>query len=239
MPYSFWWLEIKNLNDGKGKGKMKKFMFILLAGALVFTGCAAPQTKTGKGAAYGTAGGAAAGALAGQLIGKDTKATLIGAAVGAAVGAAAGAGIGQMMDKQEQEYAQALAASEAASVRREGNLLAITLKGDVSFDTNSAKIRPGLYSEIDRIAQVMAQYPQTRVTVEGHTDSKGSDVYNMELSRKRADAVMQALVSRGVSPAQIQTVAYGETMPVASNDTAEGRQRNRRVEIKIEPTSAG
>ncbi len=218
---------------------MKKLILVFVAGAMVFTGCAAPQTNTGKGAAYGTAGGAAAGALAGQLIGKDTKSTLIGAAVGAAVGAATGAGVGHMMDKQEAEYKQALASSEAASVRREGDLLAITLKGDVSFDTNSANIRPGLYSEIERIAQVMAQYPQTRVIVEGHTDSKGKDDYNMELSRKRADAVMQELVKRGVNPSQIQTAAYGETMPVASNDTAEGRQRNRRVEIKIEPTSAG
>lgn len=218
---------------------MKKLMLIFVAGTMVLTGCAAPQTKTGKGAAYGTAGGAALGALAGQLIGKDTKSTLIGAAVGAAAGAAAGAGIGQMMDKQEQEYTQALAASEAASVRREGNLLAITLKGDVSFDTNSAKIKPGLYSEIDRIAQIMSQYPQTTVIVEGHTDSKGKDDYNMELSRKRAEAVMRELVNRGVSSSQIQTAAYGETLPVASNDTAEGRQRNRRVEIKIQPASQG
>jgi len=218
---------------------MKKLCMLFLVSAMVFTGCAAPQTKTGKGAAYGTAGGAAAGALAGQLIGKNTKSTLIGAAVGAAIGGAAGAGVGHMMDKQEEEYRQALGSSNAAAVRREGNLLAITLKGDVSFDTNSAKINPGLYSEIDRIAGIMAQYPQTRVIVEGHTDSRGSDATNMELSRRRAESVMQALVQRGVSPSQIQTVAYGETMPVASNNTAEGRQRNRRVEIKIEPTSAG
>ncbi|MDM8538509.1 OmpA family protein, partial [Desulfobacterales bacterium HSG17] len=187
----------------------------------------------------GAAGGAAAGALAGQIIGKNTKGTLIGAAVGAAVGGAAGAGVGHMMDRQEQEFNQALAASNAAAVRREGNLLAITLKGDVSFDSGSAKINPGLYSEIDRIAQIMTQYPQTRIQVEGHTDSKGKDASNMELSRKRADAVMNLLVQRGVDPGKITIMPFGESQPVSTNATPEGRQKNRRVEIKIEPTDAG
>ncbi len=193
---------------------------------------------TDKGAAYGTAGGAAAGALAGQLIGKNTKSTLIGAAVGAAVGGSTGLGAdGQMIDKQEQEFRQALAASEAASLRRKGNLIDITLKVDAFFYANSATIKPELYSEIHRIAQVMAQYPQIRVSVDGHTDSQGKESYNMELSRKQAESVMNLLIQSGVNSSQIQTVAYGETMPVASNDTVEGRQRNRRIEIKIEPKS--
>jgi len=217
---------------------MKKFILLVAAVLFVFTGCA-PQNKTQQGALIGAAGGAAAGALAGQIIGKDTKGTLIGAAVGAAVGGAAGAGVGHMMDKQEQELNQALAASNAAAVRREGNLLAITLKGDVSFDSGSTNVNPGLYSEIDRIAQIMTQYPQTRIKVEGHTDSKGSDASNMELSRKRAEAVMNLLVQRGVNPGSVTTMPFGETQPVATNATPEGRQKNRRVEIKIEPTSAG
>jgi outer membrane lipoprotein SlyB len=109
---------------------MKKLILIALMGMFVLSGCAAPETKTGKGAAYGAAGGAVAGAVLGQAIGRDTKGTIIGAAAGAAVGAAAGAGVGKMMDKQEAEMRDALAASDAAAVRREGELLAITLKGE-------------------------------------------------------------------------------------------------------------
>ena len=93
------------------------------------------------------------------------------------------------MDKQEAEFRQALAQSEAAQVTREGNLLAITLKGDVTFDTDSTVVRPGLHNEIDRIAQVMVQYPETQIIVQGHTDSTGSESYNMDLSIRRALAV--------------------------------------------------
>ncbi|MFP4350497.1 MAG: OmpA family protein [Thermodesulfobacteriota bacterium] len=218
---------------------MKRVLIPLLIGMLILAGCAAPQTKTGKGAAYGTAGGAAAGALAGQLIGRDSEGTLIGAAVGAAIGGAAGAGVGKMMDKQEQDFNQALAASNAAAVRREGNLLAITLRGDVTFDTDSATVKPGLYSEIERIAQVMVQYPQTRILVEGYTDSQGTDSYNQQLSERRAESVKNLLVDQGVDSSRIQAVGYGEAQPVATNATAVGKARNRRVEIKVIPTSTG
>ena len=126
---------------------MKSWVLIIMAGMIALGGCAAPQTNKGKGAAYGAAGGAVAGAVLGQAIGRDTEGTLIGAAAGAAVGAAAGAGVGHMMDKQEAEMRDALAASEAAAVRREGELLAITLKGDFTFDLDSDVIRPGLYNE--------------------------------------------------------------------------------------------
>lgn len=214
---------------------MKKILVVVLAAAVAAVGCAAPQTKTGKGAMYGTAGGAAAGALAGQLIGKDTKGTLIGAALGAAIGGLAGAGVGNYMDKQEADFRQALGGSEAAQVTREGDLLAITLKGDVTFDTNSTVVRPGLYNEIDRIAQVMVQYPETQIVVQGHTDSSGSDEYNQRLSERRAEAVKNLILQRGVDSSRITSMGYGESMPVASNNTPEGRQMNRRVEIRIKP----
>ncbi len=215
---------------------MKRIITIVLAAAVVMTGCAAPQTKTGKGAVYGTAGGAAAGALAGQLIGKNTEATLIGAAVGAAVGGLTGAGIGNYMDQQEAEFRQALAQSEAAQIEREGNLLAITLKGDVTFDTDSTVVRPGLYGEINRIAQVMVQYPETQIIIQGHTDSTGSAEYNQRLSERRAEAVQNLIIQQGVSAYRISSIGYGERQPVASNATAAGRQMNRRVEIRIRPT---
>jgi len=204
---------------------------------VLLAGCAAPetQTKTQKGAIYGAAGGAAAGAIVGQVISHDTKGTLIGAAIGAAVGGLGGAGVGKMMDDQERDMRKAVASSEAASVSREGNLLAVTFKGDVTFDTNSTVLRPGLQSEINRVAGVLSQYPNTLVRVEGHTDSKGTDAYNMDLSNRRAMAVKNLLVQRGIADSRIDAVGYGETLPVATNDTEAGRQRNRRVEIKIAP----
>jgi outer membrane protein OmpA-like peptidoglycan-associated protein len=199
-------------------------------------GCA-PQTNTQKGATYGAAGGAVAGAILGQIIGHNTEATLIGTAVGAAVGGAGGAAVGNMMDKQEAEMRQALADSEAAAISREGNLLEISLKGDVTFDTDSAIVRPGLYSEIDRIANILIKYPNTVIQVEGHTDSTGTESYNMELSARRAEAVKNILVSKGVEPSRILTLAFGESKPIASNDYDYGRAQNRRVEIKVAPTT--
>ena len=214
---------------------MNKTIICIFLFVLILAGCAAPQTKTEKGALYGAAGGAAAGAIVGQVVGHNTKSTLIGSAIGAAVGGLGGAGVGRMMDNQEKDMRNALASSEAASVSREGNLLAVTFKGDVTFDTNSTVVRPGLQSELDRVAGVMNQYPNTLVRVEGHTDSKGSDEYNMDLSNRRALAVKNLVAQRGIADSRLDVVGYGETMPVATNDTAAGRQKNRRVEIKIAP----
>lgn len=213
---------------------MRYFLALLVTCSLI-TACTMPQTNTGKGTLYGSAGGAAAGAVLGQAIGHDTESTLWGAAIGAAVGGLAGAGVGKMMDNQEQEMRQALANSEAASVRREGNLLAVTFKSDLSFDFDSATIRPGLYAEIDRVANIMRNYPQTLIRVEGHTDSSGSEEYNLDLSERRAMAVRRLLVERGVLRDRIEIVGYGESLPIASNDSDSGRQLNRRVEIKIVP----
>jgi outer membrane protein OmpA-like peptidoglycan-associated protein len=217
---------------------MYKHLISGLLCLLLLMGCAAPQTKTEKGGVYGAAGGALAGAVIGQVIGRDTTGTLIGAAIGAAVGGAGGAGIGKMMDNQERDMRDALAASNAAAVSREGNLLAVTFKGDVTFDTGSSVVRPGLISEIDRVAGVLKQYPNTVIRVEGHTDSKGSETYNMDLSNRRANAVKNLLIQRGVAVNRIETAGFGETMSVATNDTEAGRQKNRRVEIKIAPQTA-
>lgn len=213
---------------------MKKLVLLSTITLLVFTSCAT-SNKTQKGAAYGAGGGAIAGALIGQLIGGDTEGTLIGAAIGAAVGGAAGAGVGHMMDNQERDMRQALANSEATAIRREGNLLAVTLKGDFSFDHDSATLKPGLYSEIGRIANVMLQYPDTVIRVEGHTDSTGTEEYNLELSARRAVTVKNLIVEKGISPYRLETVTFGETRPIATNETEAGRQMNRRVEIKIAP----
>lgn len=216
---------------------MKRTTMSLCISVFLLTGCAAheTQTKTQKGALFGAAGGAAAGAVVGQVIGHNTKGTLIGSAIGAAVGGLGGAGVGRMMDNQEKEMRDVLASSEAAAVSREGNLLAVTFKGDVTFDTNSTVVRPGLHSELNRVATVMSQYPNTLVRVEGHTDSKGSSEYNLDLSNRRAIAVRNLLMQRGIADSRIDVVGYGKNMPVATNDTEAGRQKNRRVEIKIAP----
>lgn len=209
--------------------------------AFCLTACASgPETNKGKGTAYGAAGGAAVGAVLGQVLGKDTESTLTGAAIGAAVGAATGAGVGHMMDQQEAEIKEVLSDSETATtatVERDGDLLAISLQGDVAFASGSAKVRPELHSAINRIADIMNKYPETSIVVEGHTDDRGKEASNMKLSERRAEAVKGMLVKRGVENSRIQILAFGEAMPVADNSTAEGRQMNRRVEIKIAPTS--
>ena len=198
--------------------------------------CAPPQTNTQKGALYGTAIGAAAGAVIGQAIGHDTKATLEGAAIGAAIGGISGTAIGTYMDRQEEALRAAMAGSQAATVSRVQNVLEVTYKGDVLFDYNSSVLKPGAYAEIDRLVRILKEYPQTRIRIEGHTDSVGSEEFNLRLSERRARAVRDLLVSRGVSPSRITVMGFGESRPRASNDTAYGRQLNRRVEIYIEPT---
>jgi outer membrane protein OmpA-like peptidoglycan-associated protein len=142
-----------------------------------------------------------------------------------------------MMDNQEKEMREALAASEAASVTREGNLLAVTFKSDVTFDTNSTVVKPGLQTEIKRVAVILNQYPKTLVRVEGHTDSVGSNDYNIGLSKRRAYAIERLLVQRGITENRIESVGFGESKPVATNSTEAGRLKNRRVEIKIAPQS--
>ena len=140
-----------------------------------------------------------------------------------------------MMDKQEAEMRSALADSEAVAIQREGDLLALTFKSDMTFDVNSSTIRSGLLPELNRVAQIMKKYPQTTILVEGYTDSTGSEEYNLKLSERRAESVKRQLVHDGVQQSRITTQGYGQSNPVASNSTAEGRAMNRRVEIRINP----
>lgn len=213
----------------------RKMMIVLASGAIIMTGCAQPMTTTQKGGAYGTAAGAAIGAGLGQAIGGDTKGTLIGAGIGAAIGGLAGAGIGRYMDNQQTSLQQQFAASDSASVRRDADVLAVTFKSDVLFDTGASSLKPGAYQEINRVSQVLIQYPETRIMVAGHTDSDGSEVFNQDLSVRRAEAVRNALVAQGVVTARITTMGFGESQPIADNSTAAGKQLNRRVVVTIIP----
>jgi outer membrane protein OmpA-like peptidoglycan-associated protein len=214
-----------------------KLAVLLALGALLMAGCAQPMTQTQKGAAYGTGIGAAVGAGLGQAIGGDTKGTLIGAGIGAAVGGLAGAGIGNYMEKQQAALQQQFAASESASIRRDADILAVTFKSDVLFDTGSSALKAGAYQEINRVAQVLIQYPETRIRVAGHTDSDGAEAFNQDLSVRRAEAVRNALVQQGVAAARISIIGFGESQPIADNTTAAGKQLNRRVVITIEPNA--
>jgi len=214
---------------------MKKVLITLMAVTLIAAGCAQPPTKTQQGAGIGTGVGAAAGAGLGQAIGGDTESTLIGAGIGAVVGGLAGGSIGSYMDKQEAALQQAVAGVEGANIQRQANTIALTFKSDVMFDINSSALKPGAYDEINRVANVLQQYPQTSLTIAGHTDSTGSEEYNLQLSQRRADAVKNALMAQGVSAARMNTIGYGESNPIADNSTEHGRQLNRRVEIRITP----
>lgn len=217
---------------------VKKISVLVLAVALLW-GCAQPQTKTQQGALYGTGIGAAVGAGLGQVIGGNTKSTLIGAGIGAALGGVAGGSIGRYMDNQEAALQQQFAASDAANVQRNADVLAVTFKSDVLFDVNSAALKPGAYNEINRVAQVLVQYPQTEIQIAGHTDSTGSEVYNQGLSERRAMSVQNALANQGVAATRMRTIGFGESQPIGDNSTESGRQLNRRVVVTIAPQQGG
>ena len=209
-----------------------KILVSLILVTFMFS-CAGP-TQQERGTKTGALIGAAAGALLGQAIGRNTTATILGAGIGAAVGGISGNQIGAYMDRQEQELRAAMAQREAASIQRTQNVLTATFKSEVMFDFDSSTLKPGAYSEMDRVAVILNKYPQTTIRVEGHTDSKGSEAYNQTLSEKRAMTVKNALTQRSVDPARIQTVGYGESQPISSNDDI-----NRRVSIVIIPIEAG
>jgi outer membrane protein OmpA-like peptidoglycan-associated protein len=202
---------------------------IIVSLSAMLTACAgATRQETGTG--IGAATGAGVGAILGQAIGRNTTSTLVGAGIGAVLGGVAGNQIGAYMDRQEQDLRYAVGQSEAASIRREQDVLTATFKSDVFFDFNSAQLKPGAYSELNRVANVLNNYPQTTILVEGHTDSKGSEQYNMQLSQQRAMAVKNALVQRGVDPGRIDAIGYGESQPISSSDAM-----NRRVNIVVTP----
>lgn len=180
--------------------------------------------------AIGGVGGAGLGYLLGSVIGGKTARIL-----GAGIGGVAGGAIGYQKDKQIRELRESTAGS-GIDVSEQGDGILLNLP-DVTFAVDSTEISGSFQSALDRVAQSMIQYPNSLIDVYGHTDSTGSDTYNLDLSKRRADAVARYLISRGVSSARIQTQGMGETYPVADNNTAEGRAKNRRVEVKITPVT--
>lgn len=216
---------------------MKRTIVGLLLVGTAVAGCAQPMSQTQKGAMIGTGTGAAAGALLGQLIGKDTTSTMIGAGAGAAAGALTGGMIGKYMDKQEAAMRQELGAADGVNIKRNQDNLDVNFKSDLLFDVNSAVVMPGAVDELAKFAKVVNAYPQTTLMVSGHTDSTGSQATNEKLSQRRAESVKSILVGNGVASERITTIGYGETRPVADNETTAGKAKNRRVDITIKPVT--
>ncbi len=208
----------------------------LLALSLGQVGCSS-MNNTGRGAVIG----AGTGAVVGGVIGRATGSTARGAIIGAAVGGTAGAVIGRQMDRQAEELDEELENAEVERVTdpetgAEG--IAITFDNAILVDFGRADLRPQVQSDLRDLAGSLQAYPDHDAVVVGHTDNVGSDGFNQGLSERRANAVSGFLSANGVSMGRMRTVGMGESQPIASNETSEGRQLNRRVEIAIYASEA-
>jgi outer membrane protein OmpA-like peptidoglycan-associated protein len=211
----------------------------ILVAALAVAGCATdrPFEYRESGTLIGAAGGAVIGAIA-----YDKNRTK-GAVVGAVGGALAGGVVGRYMDDQKRDLEKNLAAEiKAGHARIEkmpNDVVRITMTNQTAFDTDSSSIKPGFNTTMDKLADVVVRYGKTTLTIVGHTDNVGSDVYNQKLSERRAVSVAQYLESRRVNSMRLAISGKGESMPIAANSSESGRQANRRVEIYVEPVVQG
>jgi outer membrane protein OmpA-like peptidoglycan-associated protein len=185
-------------------------------------------------AAIGAGIGAAAGAAAGALSGDHSKERRKRALIGAGVGALAGGGVGYYMDVQEAKLRAQLQGT-GVSVTRVGEQIILNLPGNVTFPTNSADVKSDFYPVLNSVSMVLKEYEKTVIEVAGHTDARGAEAYNQSLSVKRAGSVGQYIRSQGIDNMRLITIGYGESRPIANNDTDAGRQQNRRVELTLAP----
>jgi outer membrane protein OmpA-like peptidoglycan-associated protein len=197
-------------------------IFLIISFLAVTMGCA-EWNRTQKGAAIG----AGAGGAVGGIIGYATGSTVAGILIGAAVGGVAGGFIGNYMDKQAAEIERDI---EGAKVERVGEGIKITFSSGILFDVDKSNLKDPYKGELSQLATILNKYDDTNILLAGHTDS---DEYNLELSRRRAGAVANYLATQNVNRARFSTEGYGKTDPIASNETAEGRSQNRRVEVAI------
>ncbi|MEL6875346.1 MAG: OmpA family protein [Pseudomonadota bacterium] len=212
------------------------FTVSLSAAALALTsGCVTnPETgnRTISKAAIGGIGGALGGYLLGDLIGgRNDRTEKI---IGAGLGGLAGAGVGYYMDEQEKKLRQQTQGT-GVDVTRDGDNLIVNMPSNVTFPVNSSAIQPEFRDTLLSVANTLSEYEKSYIDVYGHTDSTGTDEYNQSLSERRADSVANFLANSGVQRARVETRGYGESQPIASNSTEEGRATNRRVELKIVP----
>ena len=185
-------------------------------------------------AAIGAVGGAVGGYLLGDLVGgrRDRTERIIGTGIGALAGGA----IGAYMDRQEQELRRQTAGS-GVQIERRGDELVLTMPSGITFAFDRFDLQPQFRPTLDKVAEVLGDYPQTMIDIYGHTDSVGSDAYNQTLSENRSRAVANYLSMQGVHQVRMATLGYGETQPIADNGTDSGRAANRRVEIRIVPVA--
>ncbi len=201
-------------------------LLVFTAFILLWTVSCASWSRKQKGAAIGTG----TGAVVGGIIGKQAGNTAIGAILGAVVGGAAGAYIGNYMDKQASEMSRDL---EGAKIERVGEGIKITFDSGILFAVNKATLNQASRDNLRQLAGILNKYKDTNILVEGHTDNTGSEEYNMELSKLRAQSVANYLEANNVAPDRFTIMGYGETQPVATNATPQGRQLNRRVDIAV------
>lgn len=220
---------------------MRKFNVIMGLGAAVALGaCTDPSSLGGPSGTdqnrtqQGTLIGAGTGAVLGALINDDNRAQ--GAVIGAVVGGAAGAGIGYNLDRQEAELRRDLG-NDRVTITNTGDRLIVSFPQDILFAVNSFAVRPDLQSDLGVLANSLGDYPNSTIQIVGHTDSDGEAAFNQQLSERRANAVADVLLNRGVPFNRIRTFGRGESQPVASNLTPEGKAQNRRVEIVILPNA--
>lgn len=211
---------------------INRIMVMLFVASTLLYGCDATRNASNKqkGAVIGSAGGAVIGGVIGNNTGDGN--TALGAIIGGVVGGAAGAIIGNRMDEQAKEIEQEIPGAE---VERVGEGINVTFdeSSGVYFDSEKFTINAASQATLNKLAAIFKEYPDTNILVEGHTDSSGSDTYNLTLSKNRAQAVTSYLVNNGVSKGRFETKWYGETQPKYDNNTADGRAKNRRVELAI------
>jgi outer membrane protein OmpA-like peptidoglycan-associated protein len=215
---------------------------LALAAAITIAGCQTTDAYTGEKKVNKTSKGAGIGALAGAVLGAATgdnsKERRKRALIGAGVGALAGAGVGAYMDKQEAKLRAQLQGT-GVSVTRSGDDLILNMPGNITFKTASADLNSGFFQVLDSVALVLKEFDKTLIDVEGHTDSDGDNAYNQTLSQQRANSVGGYLQSHGVNSQRVVTIGAGEERPIASNSTPQGKQQNRRVELKLQPITEG
>ena len=216
---------------------MKHKLVMLAAATTLISGCMTYDPYTGEEKVSSATSGAVIGAVAGAAIGAATsskKDRAKGALIGAAAGGAVGGGVGYYMDKQEAKLRHQLAET-GVSVERNGNEIKLIMPGNITFESGKANIQDSFQPVLNSIALVLEEFDKTAIQIIGHTDSTGSLAMNQTLSEQRADSVKLALLARKVATGRVHASGVGPRYPIATNDTKEGRQQNRRVEMSLLP----
>jgi outer membrane protein OmpA-like peptidoglycan-associated protein len=218
----------------------RKSIILAAVAAFAIAGCTTidPNTgqqvpnKAGTGALLGALGGAVVGTAAG---GDDRR----NAVIGAGIGALSGAAIGNYMDRQERDLRAKMAGTGVTVERVSENEIALVMPSDITFDVDRAEVKPEFRNVINSLGEALKSQPSTTIDIIGHADSSGADAYNQALSERRAQSVSYWLQDQGVQAPRLVAFGRGEMQPVATNDTEQGRARNRRVEVKVRALTAG